>query len=155
MLLRRLKLTLSSGLRQYVAKSTTSGSSSMQTWRLQQHQRSVLACTPRLGRLPQPASFHRRHSVARAAAVQPAGSQGPLDLDTVLGRVRQAVQGSNPLCKAQGNRDVSVRTLHAVAYLRCMPSLPHKRCSSVCGIDTPHSRLEPPVCESPGFKQSC
>jgi hypothetical protein len=59
------------------------------------------------GGLQHAASAHRRRlkstAVGQAAA---GGSHELLDLDTVLSRVRQAVQGSNPLWKASANKNV-------------------------------------------------
>lgn len=56
---------------------------------------------------------YRRHNstvtTAAAAPQAPAAQQGPpLDLETVLSRVRVAVQGSQPLWRAPANNNVSV-----------------------------------------------
>jgi hypothetical protein len=57
----------------------------------------------------QSTSLSRQRLLVAAAAAQAAaaGPQAPLELETVLSRVRQAVQGSHPLWQASANSNVS------------------------------------------------
>jgi len=103
MLLRRFQLSLLKLRKQTLSSSLVC---SMQTASLGLNRpRVAFTRLAPCGHVPTLRSQH----TAAGTPLQAAASthETALDLDTVLARVRQAVQGSHPLCKAKENRNVS------------------------------------------------